>query len=101
MEENKMQLLKDGTLIVSTNKYKDVKRVLVEYKTNGTLFYPDGTYKKEMPQKPIVSYDNFGDGTLCCPNCEKPIVNVWSKSNYMPKYCHYCGQKLKWKYEYI
>lgn len=34
---------------------------------------------------------------LCCPNCRKPIVNVWSSRKYTPNYCHYCGQRLKWE----
>lgn len=36
---------------------------------------------------------------LCCPRCKKPIVNVWSKAEYKPNYCHYCGQKLNWEVE--
>lgn len=34
-------LLADGTLVVNTEQYEEVKRVLVEHETNGTLFYPD------------------------------------------------------------
>ena len=34
-------LEKDGTLIVTTEHYKNVGRVLVECGTNGTLFYQD------------------------------------------------------------
>lgn len=34
-------LEKDGTLIVTTEHYKNVGRVLVQYGTNGTLFYQD------------------------------------------------------------
>jgi hypothetical protein len=32
---------KDGTLIVTTEHYKNVSRVLVQHGTNGTLFYQD------------------------------------------------------------
>lgn len=32
---------KDGTLIVTTDHYENVGRVLVQYGTNGTLFYQD------------------------------------------------------------
>ena len=34
-------LEKDGTLIVTTEHYEKVGRVLVQYGTNGTLFYQD------------------------------------------------------------
>ena len=34
-------LEKDGTLVVTTEHYKDVARVLVQYGTNGSLFYQD------------------------------------------------------------
>ena len=33
---------------------------------------------------------------LVCPNCNKPIVNVWNTDKYKPNYCHYCGQKFDW-----
>lgn len=39
----KVELLSDGTLVVNTNKYDKVKRVLIEYGTNGTLYYSDNT----------------------------------------------------------
>ena len=52
--------------------------------------------EKQMPKKPMVWSDHFGDLTLVCPSCEKPITNVWSNQNYKPKYCHYCGQRLDW-----
>ena len=53
--------------------------------------------EKATPKKGVWKCDNFGDGTLCCPNCKKPIVNVWSKADYKPNYCHYCGQALDWR----
>ena len=34
-------LEKDGTLIVTTEHYEKVGRVLVQYGTNGSLFYQD------------------------------------------------------------
>lgn len=52
--------------------------------------------EKATSKKGVWKYDNFGDGTLCCPNCKKPIVNVWSKAEYKPNYCHCCGQSLNW-----
>lgn len=37
-----LELLDDGTLIVTSSKYKDVKRVLVEDgKIFGTMYYPE------------------------------------------------------------
>lgn len=55
----------------------------------------DLAIEKATPKEGVWEYDNFGDGTLCCPNCKKPIVNVWSKTDYKPNYCHYCGQRLE------
>lgn len=37
----KAELLQDGTLVIDTDKYDDVKRVLVEHGTKGTLYYSD------------------------------------------------------------
>lgn len=34
-------LEKDGTLVVTTEHYENVGRVLVQHGTNGTLFYQD------------------------------------------------------------
>lgn len=54
---------------------------------------------KEEPKKPI--YRDLGEPTYAfrphCPRCDSHIVNVWSKADYEPNYCHYCGQKLKWE----
>lgn len=33
---------------------------------------------------------------LSCPCCKESITNVWSRAEYKPQYCHYCGQKLSW-----
>lgn len=35
------KVLSDGTLVIDTDKYDDVKRVLVEHGTKGTLYYSD------------------------------------------------------------
>ena len=51
---------------------------------------------KATAKEGIDVYNAFGDGTLSCPSCKKPIVNVWSKLAYMPNYCHHCGQRFKW-----
>ena len=37
----KAELLSDGTFVINTDKYDDVKRVLVEHGTKGTLYYSD------------------------------------------------------------
>ena len=47
-------LEKDGTLIVTTEHYKNVGRVLVQYGTNGTLFYQD-----QEPFKPMIEIDLY------------------------------------------
>ena len=39
--EQEPVLEKDGTLVVTTEHYKKVSRVLVQYGTNGSLFYQD------------------------------------------------------------
>ena len=52
--------------------------------------------EKQIPKEPMAQSDDFGDSTLVCPSCEKPITNVWGSSEYKPKYCHYCGQALDW-----
>lgn len=57
--------------------------------------------EKQIPKKPIPkAMDGFDfdvAAELCCPSCSSPIVNVWSKAEYQPRYCHYCGQALKWR----
>jgi hypothetical protein len=39
--EQEPKLGKDGTLIVTTEHYENVNRVLVQHGINGTLFYQD------------------------------------------------------------
>lgn len=55
---------------------------------------------KATPKKVVMeAMDGFSAeeaSHLVCPCCEKPIVNVWSKVEYKPNYCHYCGQRLDW-----
>lgn len=50
--EQEHVLEKDGTLIVTTEHYKNVGRVLVQYGTNGTLFYQD---QEPFMNKPCIS----------------------------------------------
>ena len=57
--------------------------------------------EKQIPKKPVsINDDSIGcfndDKKLACPNCKKPIINVWSKSKYNPHFCHYCGKALDW-----
>ena len=51
--------------------------------------------EKQIPKKGIMRGDNYSS-VLSCPNCRKPIVNVWNIAKYEPNYCHYCGQALDW-----
>ena len=51
--------------------------------------------EKQIPKKGIMIGDNYSS-VLSCPNCRKPIVNVWNVGKYEPNYCHYCGQALDW-----
>nr|DAG75323.1 MAG TPA: LysW biosynthesis protein LysW [Caudoviricetes sp.] len=52
--------------------------------------------KKQIPKKPLKQECDFFDFNLVCPECKNRIVNVWSKREYKPNYCHYCGQALDW-----
>lgn len=52
--------------------------------------------KKQIPKKPLKQECDFFDFILVCPECKNRIVNVWSKREYKPNYCHYCGQALDW-----
>ena len=54
--------------------------------------------EKQIPKKGIMIGDNYSS-VLSCPNCRKPIVNVWNIAKYEPNYCHYCGQALDWSDE--
>lgn len=42
-EQATIKLLPDGTLVVKSDLYPKVKRVLVENETYGTFYYLDGT----------------------------------------------------------
>lgn len=52
--------------------------------------------EKQIPKKPLKQECDFFDFNLVCPKCKNRIVNVWSKREYKPNYCHYCGQALDW-----
>ena len=53
--------------------------------------------EKQIPKAPIDKEDSFSDKWLTCPTCGNPVTNVWSKAEYKPNYCHYCGQKFDWE----
>lgn len=53
---------------------------------------------KLKPKAPKECIDSTNeDRYLGCPNCEKPITNVWSSRVYRPHFCHFCGQPLDWE----
>ena len=52
--------------------------------------------EKQIRKKPLKQECDFFDFILVCPKCKNRIVNVWSKRQYKPNYCHYCGQALDW-----
>lgn len=52
-----------------------------------------------IAKEPVWVADEFGDRAQSCPNCKEHIVNVWNRAKYEPKFCHYCGQRLKWDTE--
>lgn len=53
--------------------------------------------EKQIPKKPLGSYDGYADGLpvwdYCCPNCEKEIE--WDEYTYCPE----CGQHIDWSEE--
>ena len=57
----------------------------------------DDAINKQIPKPPVDIPDLFANTILSCPNCKLPIVNVWNKISYKPKYCHFCGQALEWE----
>lgn len=52
--------------------------------------------KKQIQTEPIEEADDFGDRSLCCPNCIGPVTNYWAPGT-KPKHCQFCGQALKWE----
>jgi len=85
------------------NKYQESLYLIKESHAQGEFMYDNldvgvlqELVEKATPKKGVDKEDNFGGKKLSCPKCNKPIVNVWSKSDYKPNYCHYCGQALDW-----
>ena len=70
------------------DEYKDILRELVD----------KATPKKHL-LKPMTGYDEAVASHIVCPCCRQPIVNVWNRAKYKPRYCHYCGQRLDWSDE--
>lgn len=71
-------------------------------RNNGKTRYSDAineainALKNQIPKKPMLQECGFFDFRLVCPECKQPIVNVWSKAEYKPNFCHYCGKNLDW-----
>lgn len=65
------EILEDGTLIVKTDQYDNVKRVLVKNGTNGTLYYADTFSYHPVKEPPVVGiYRNCSDISWCCEDCK-------------------------------
>ena len=52
--------------------------------------------ERDTPIKGLHLDDGFNGYVLSCPSCKNSINNVWSRAEYKPNYCHYCGQRLLW-----
>ena len=57
-EALKLDFWQDGTLKVHTRHYNDVKRVLIENGTNGTLFYPDDDERNNHNSAYVSGYND-------------------------------------------
>lgn len=56
--------------------------------------------ERDTPMWPIDVYDAYGDATLSCPVCRKPVhmpLNIQWAGNF-PKTikCRGCGQRMYW-----
>lgn len=68
---NELKILEDGTLIVKTDQCQNVKRVLVEDGTNGTLYYTDTFSYRLVKEPPVVGiYRNCSGIRWDCENCK-------------------------------
>jgi hypothetical protein len=56
----------------------------------------DRTFIGEAVILPFEGFDADVSSVLCCHQCKKPIVNVWSNIEYKPKFCHYCGNEIEY-----
>lgn len=59
-----------------------------------------GLCEKATPKKPelkaLSGFSLYEASASVCPCCQERIVNVWSRAEYKPNYCHYCGQAIDW-----
>lgn len=88
------------------NKYQDSIVVLTEIfdkyinASRKHLNALNELVNRATPKKPKMIADKGYDGDvsshLCCQTCAQPIMNVWSKREYKPQFCHYCGQAIDW-----
>lgn len=64
----------------------------------GSVILPKTMVSEKPIIKPMDGFEREPEvaSNLVCPNCLKPIVNVWSNLEYKPNYCHFCGQKFDW-----
>ena len=67
----------------------------VRYIVNVTAHLVERATPKEGIMIADKGFSSEVASSLCCPNCKAPIINVWNKKDYLPKFCHYCGQHLK------
>lgn len=82
---NELKILEDGTLIVKTDQYDNVKRVLVEDGTNGTLYYADTFSYHPVKEPPVVGvYRNCSDISWCCEDCKYDSL---SSNDYPCRMC--------------
>ena len=82
------EMMDDGTLALNADNYADIKRVLVEHGTSGTLFYPS--------EHPESEWTNEPDDLPKCKMCGyytpyDRAIDDYEYGNYCPK----CGCKMK------
>ena len=51
--------------------------------------------EKQVPKRPIE--DDYYDEPAVCPNCGGNVINQCD-NDYQFQCCHYCRQKLDWRY---
>lgn len=89
-EKLNYELLQDGTLVINSDLYSKVGRVLIEHGLFGTIFYSDGY---ERPKgKWIMHIDDLfpEDSMKECSNCHE-YQYLTCDDNYCPN----CGADMK------
>lgn len=56
----------------------------------------DRATPKKPELKALSGFSLYEASACVCPCCKERIVNVWSRAEYKPNYCHYCGQAIDW-----